>query len=76
MVAMPEPIGGLTEAEKTLLAEALSALRRERGAAWKAACDRAAAEGKRQPSLRSYGIDDIKRLGRRFGITATHWLEG
>ena len=50
-------------------------LRRERGAAWMAACDRAEAQGKRDPSLRAYGIPEIKRLARRLGVGATHWLE-
>jgi hypothetical protein len=33
--------------------------------------------GKRRPSLRQFGIDDIKRLARRIGGRAahTHWLE-
>ena len=68
----PEPIDGLSEQERELLADALRTLRRERGRAWNAACDVAEAQGKRRPSLRAYGIDDIKRLGRRFGITSTH----
>lgn len=71
----PEPIDGLSEEERALLGEALRALRRERGQAWNAACNVADAHGKRRPSLRGYGIDDIKRLARRFGITATHWME-
>jgi hypothetical protein len=65
----------LTDSEIALLGDALRALRRERGQAWSAACDAAEAQGKRHPSLRSYGIDDIKRLARRFGIRSTHWLE-
>ena len=65
----------LNEDERTLLGEALSALRRERGAAWNAACDRADSQGKRRPSLRAYGIDDIRRLARRFGTKAPHWTE-
>ena len=71
----PDPITGLSEDERTLLGEALRALRRERGAAWNAACDAAEAQGKRQPSPRAYGIDDIRRLARRLGIRATHWTE-
>lgn len=71
----PEPIGGLSEEERTLLDEALRALRRDRGQAWNAACDAADAHGKRRPSLRGYGIDAIKRLARRLSITATHWTE-
>jgi len=70
-----ERIGDLSEEEIALLAEAFRALRRDRGRAWNAVCDVAEAQGKRRPSLRPYGIDDIKRLARRFGITATHWSE-
>ena len=69
-----ERIGDLND-EIALLGEAFRALRRDRGQAWNAACDIAEAQGKRRPSLRAYGIDDIKRLARRFGITATHWSE-
>jgi len=65
----------MSDAEKAPLAEAFRALRRERGRAWNAACDAAEAQGKRRPPLRPYGIDDIRRLARRFGITATHWSE-
>ena len=68
-------ITGLSDDERTLLGEALRVLRRERGAAWNAACDAAEAQGKRQPSLRAYGIDDIRRLARRLGVRATHWTE-
>ena len=65
----------LSEEERTLLGEALSALRRERGQAWNAACNRTEAQGKRRPSLRAYGLDEIKRLARRFGAKALHWTE-
>lgn len=71
----PEPIGGLSDEERTLLGEALRALRRERGKAWNAACDAAEGQAKRSPSIRAYGIEDIKRLARRFGVRATHWTE-
>jgi hypothetical protein len=71
----PEPIEGLSDAEKALLGEALRALRRERGRAWNAACDAAEAQGRRSPSLRAFGIEDIKRLARRFGVRAPHWTE-
>lgn len=71
----PEPIGGLSDDERTLLGEALRALRRERGRAWNAACDAAEAQAKRPPSLRAYGIDDIRRLARRLGVPATHWMK-
>jgi len=71
----PEPVSGLSEEERALLGEALRALRRERGQAWNAACDAAEARGRRRPSLRSYGIGEIKRLARRLGVRATHWLE-
>ncbi len=66
---------GLSEAERALLGEAFSALRRERGRAWIAACHRADEQGKRQPGLRTTGIDEIKRLARRFGTKALHWTE-
>jgi hypothetical protein len=48
-----------------------------RGQAWNLACDAAEAHGKRSPSLRQFGIDDIKRLARRIGGRSahTHWLE-
>ena len=71
----PEPIEGLSEDERALLGEALRVLRRERGQAWNAACDAADAEGKRRPSLRAYGIEDIRRLARRLGVGAKHWSE-
>lgn len=70
-----ERIGDRSEAEIALLVEAFRALRRDRGRAWNAAFEVAEAQGKRRPSLPPYGIDDIKRLARRFGITATHWSE-
>jgi hypothetical protein len=71
------PIDNLNDDERKLLIEALTALRRERGQAWNMACDAADAQGKRHPSLRHFGIDDIKRLARRIGGRAahTHWLE-
>ena len=71
----PEIIEGLSDEERALLREALRALRRDRGKAWNAACDAAEAAGRRRPSLKAHGIDDIKRLARRFGVRATHWLE-
>jgi hypothetical protein len=71
----PEPIEGLSDEERALLGDALRALRRERGKAWNAACDAADAAGKRRPSLRPYGIDEIKRLARRCGGGPTHWME-
>jgi hypothetical protein len=70
-----EHIDGLSEDERKLLGEALCALRAERGKAWNKACDTAEAAGKRRPSLRPYGIDDIKRLARRLGAGPTHWTE-
>ena len=74
---MPEAESGtgLSEEERALLGAAFSALRRERGRAWNAACDWAEAEGKRRPSLRAYGIDEIMGLARRFGTKALHWTE-
>ncbi len=75
-MAKPERVESLSDDERTLLGEALRALRRERGKAWNAACDAAEAAGKRRPSLRPYGIDAIKRLARRLGGGPTHPLEG
>ena len=66
---------GLSDDERALLGEALCALRRERGKAWNAACNAAEAQAKRPPSIRAYGIEDIRRLARRLGVPATHWLE-
>lgn len=72
-----EPIADLSDDERKLLIDGLTVLRRERGQAWNLACDAAEANGKRRPSLRQFGIDDIKRLARRIGGRAahTHWLE-
>jgi len=75
IVRKQDPIDGLSDDERALLGEALRALRRERGRAWNDACDAAEAQGKRRPSLRTYSIEDIKRLARRLGIRATHWSE-
>ena len=74
---MPEAdlAGCLNDEERALLGQALSALRLERGKAWNAACDLAEAQGKRRPSLKLYGIDEITRLARRFGTKALHWTE-
>lgn len=68
-------VEGLSEAERALLGEAFSALRRERGRAWNAACDRADEQGKRRPSARPAGIEEVKWLARRFGTKALHWTE-
>jgi hypothetical protein len=65
----------LSEEERSLLGEALSALRRDRGKAWNAAWDLAKAQGKRRPSLKPFGIDAIKRLARRFGTKPLHRTE-
>jgi len=75
--AMPKAdlADGLSEAEQALLGEAFNALRRERGKAWIDACQRADERGKRRPGLRTAGIDEIKRLARRFGTKALHWTE-
>lgn len=70
-----ERIKGLDAAETALLGEALTALRAQRARAWNEACDIAEAAGRRRPALRPYGIDGIKRLARRFGISSTHWSE-
>jgi hypothetical protein len=68
----PIDTADLSDAEMELLAQAFTALRQERGRAWNAACDIAEAQGKRRPALKPYGIDDIRRLARRFGIRKTH----
>ncbi len=66
---------GCNAEERALLGEAFSALRRERGKAWLDACRRADERGKRRPGLRTAGIEEIKRLARRFGTKALHWTE-
>ena len=73
-MATNEPIDGLSNDARDLLVQGLRALRLERGKAWNAACD-AAAAGKRQPSLRPFGIEEIRRLTRGLGDKATHWTE-
>ena len=70
-----ELIDGLSTEERQLLIAALRALRSERSKAWNAACDVAEAAGNRKPSLKSYGIDQIKHMARRLGGGATHRLE-
>ena len=69
------PITGLDDEERALIGEALSALRRQRGACWNAACDAAEGQGGRLPSLRAYGIGPIRRLAKWLGVGATHWME-
>jgi len=69
----PAPMEGFSDEERALLGDALRALRLERARAWNAACDAAEATGKRRPSLRPYGIVEIKRLARRLGTGSTHW---
>ncbi len=71
----PIDTSGMNEADMKLLAAAFRVLRRERGKAWNAACDVAEAQSKRRPALKPSGIDDIRRLARRFGIRETHWSE-
>lgn len=70
-----QPVSGLNDGERVLLGEALRALRRQRGAAWNAACDAAEGQGRRSPAPRTFGIEDIQRLARRLGVGSTHWLE-
>ncbi|EBQ7940045.1 hypothetical protein N4Z11_003655 [Salmonella enterica] len=70
-----EPITGLDDGEITLLIDALTVLRTERGKAWNTACDTAQVTNKRPPSLKRYGIDEITRLARRLGAKKTHWLD-
>ena len=68
-------VDGLSAEERALMGEAFSALRRERGRVWTNACRRADERGKRRPGLWTAGIDEIKRLARRFGTKALHWTE-
>ena len=68
-------IAELTDAERMLLGEALTALRRERANAWNRACDAADAQGKRRPSLKPYAINSIRQLAQRLGCPPTHWME-
>lgn len=70
-----DPIKGLDEDELALLVEALKALRAKRGKAWNTTCDVAEEAHKRPPSLKKYGIDDIRRLARRLGCGKTHWMD-
>jgi hypothetical protein len=70
----PESIEGLSDAERTLLGDALRALRQSAAKPGMQPCDAAETAGKsRHPSLRPYGIDEIKRLARRLGVGPTHW---
>jgi len=76
MTKRPDPaITGLSDDERQILVEALTALRAERGRAWNGACDLAVELGRREPEVDDYGIDAIKRLARRLGGEARHWLE-
>lgn len=68
-------IAGLTDAERVLLGEALTALRRARATAWNQACDEAEAQGKQRPSLKPYAINSIRQLARRLDCPPTHWME-
>ena len=74
-MSKPEPIDALSDDERKLLINALTALRQVRGEAWNVACDAAEATEKRQPPLSQFGIDDIRRLARRIGGRAarTNW---
>lgn len=72
---MQAQVEGLNDAERELLGEALTDLRRKRAVAWNAKCDDAEAQGKRRPSLQAYGIDEIKRLARKVGTRALHWTD-
>ncbi len=60
--ALPIDTADRSNDERGLLAEAFTALRREYGRAWNAACDAAEAVGKCRPALKPYRIDDIRRL--------------
>ena len=75
-MSKPEPVDGLSDEERQLLLKGLRALRRDRGLAWNIACDIADQQGRRRPSIRSYGIDDIERLARRLQGTSEPGAEG
>ena len=76
MTRRPDPaITGLSDDERQTLVDALTALRVERGRAWNGACNLAVELGRREPKVDAYGIDAIKRLARRLGGEALHWLE-
>ena len=71
----PSPVSGLDDRERSLLVAALIALRHERGREWRAACARATERDQAEPPLDEDGIEEIKRLARRLGGEARHWME-
>lgn len=68
-------IAGLADEDRKLLVEALCALRDARGREWLAACHRADELGRRKPGLARLRLDELKRLARRLGGRADHWME-
>lgn len=76
MKTTPDPaITGLSDEERALLVEALCALRYVRGREWLAACRRANERGQRRPGQAGMQFAEIKRLARRLGGRALHWME-
>lgn len=70
-----EMVAGLDSEERALLVAALVALRHERGREWREACRIADDRGDIEPPLDAYGIEQIKRLARRLGREARHWMD-
>jgi hypothetical protein len=70
-----EIVSGLDSEERALLVAALVALRHERGRDWREACRIADDRGDMEPRLDAYGIEQIKRLARRLGGEARHWMD-
>lgn len=72
----PDPaITGLSDEERELLVEALCALRYVRGREWLAASASAVDRGKRRPGFERLQVAEMKRLARRLGGQAAHWME-
>lgn len=76
MSLTPDPaITGLSDGERELLVEALCALRYVRGREWLAACRCAEERGRRRPGQAAMQLPEMKRLARRLGGRALHWME-
>ncbi|OQS32947.1 hypothetical protein B0T45_20940 [Chromobacterium haemolyticum] len=73
--ATNDPIARLSDSERKLLLKALCALRYERERSWMNACRSAYAEGRPEPPIERYGIDEIQKLARRLGGRALHWTQ-
>ena len=54
--------------------EGLRALRKARGQAWNAACDKAMLANAEEPPFSRYGITKIEHLAIRLGGSAHHWM--